>query len=130
MRVRWQLMRWGRGFFRLWIVVALLWASYAAYQAHATTEKMADEAAINYVENSGGAMSCRGVVESGWLDCARTAPGYREKFNGYYWELLGKGWFLYCALAVIPPLTLLVLGFVVGRVSGWMGRGFQSAKGR
>ncbi len=86
-------MNWKRGLLRLWAVAAVLWVGFVVYA----------------------------IVKSVGDDIARSILA--EKLYGYPQRKIDILFYMsfYSALAFIPPLLLLALGYI----GLWVGRGFR-----
>jgi hypothetical protein len=118
--------RWARGFFRAWVVIALLWAAFASFVAY---DSFPSEAKPWFRAEHDG----QWLTKTELLDAADSARLAGDSATGD--KLVGLAmtidrqisearlnaafqWFL---AVTLPPMVLLALGALVG----WVARGFQ-----
>jgi hypothetical protein len=142
-------MRWGRGFFRLWLFLSVIWVAASVYLIEPKTYSFLWRGPIlDFETPSGGHFSfdssesrqdlIRDITAAVQLEldkAAATLPaGYVLEVNKRRNELLGfvdskvretgnsakRAWLVTCA----PPLVLLGLGLCIA----WIVRGFRARK--
>jgi hypothetical protein len=105
-------MRVQRGLFRVWIVASVLWAIgvcwWLAEDGYETQQLMTS-------------ITCDiGAPDYG--ECflrQRGPPGYDSWFT---YNITTGGWWMF---VVFPPFLALILGWIVLKVTLWIGRGFR-----
>ena len=109
-------MKWGRGFFRLWAVLAVCWVVIAAYilshelvaMIHPSLS-VEDLVKLHQEPNSVEALEIRKDMEA------------QQRIADWPERIKAIGWIL------LPPPILLTLVYVIGLVMAWIARGFRSS---
>ena len=107
-------MRFHRGFFRLWLVAAVIWIIGSTFWLLQDATEYADMLV---------SWKCDAFGDSAeWKACydkQRGPPGGGTWFTNKFSD--GIGWLILLA----PPVLLLMFGFVFLKVIGWITRGFK-----
>jgi len=100
--------KWGRGFFRIWLVFAALWLGGAAWDALTDTSIPSATKSCSVLLHACSSTGDECFTQDDVKQCE--AVWSKERRNRLIW-------------ALVPPIALLVAGLTIG----WIVRGFKTA---